>query len=493
MGVSILVNLFTTRILLQALGVSDYGLYNVVGGAIAMLGFISASMSGTTQRFLNYAEGEGDKERIKQIFNSSVLIHRVTACITILLLILSGVFFFNGLLNIPPGRENVAIIIYICLLFSVTYSITISPYEALLNAHENMLYYSLLGLADVLFKLLIALTIWFYDADRLILYAILMALESWLLRFITQFYCRKHYSECKKVEIRKYYNRDIIRTMASFSGWSMINISTGMISLFGMNIIVNHYFGTLLNAAMGIATQLSGVLMGVSMNMIKAMTPVLMKKEGNHQREQMLEVTYIGCKFSYLLFSFLCIPILIWMSLVLKIWLNYVPEWTEIFCRILIIATLCEQLTVFLYQTICAEGNVRTYNIIRSLTNIIPIIMSIVIFSLGNNQPYWILINWMIFKSILGGCVNIYYTCKNVGMSFLIYKKRVLQPCFQITIITVIIGLLLFYIFHGSSVSWQCAGLIVFMMISIPLYWIISLNKREQDIFRNIIFRIIKK
>lgn len=493
MGVSIFINIFTTRILLQALGISDYGLYNVVGGAIAMLGFVSASMSGTTQRFLSYSEGEGNIEKVKQVFINSIWIHRSIACITILLLSFGGIFFFNGILNIPQGRENIAIFVYICLLFSMVYSITISPYDALLNARENMFLYSLLGIADALFKLFIALIILFYDTDRLALYAGLMAFESWLLRFFTKSYCCKHYFECRKIKINKYLDKKTICEMTNFAGWNMVNISAGMLSLFGMNIVINHYFGTNLNASMGIATQLSGVLMGVSMNMIKALTPTLVKREGDRKRDQMLEVTYIGCKFSFLLFSFLCIPILIWMPFILKLWLNSVPEWTELFCRILIIATLVDQLTVFLYQTISAEGNIRTYNISRSLINIMPLIISIVIFSLGNNQPYWILINWMIFKSILGGCINIYYACKNVGMSFLIYTKRVIQPCLLVTISTVIIGLIFFSLLRGNCMLWQLSGLGALIAISIPIYWTVSINKTEKEIFKNLFFTITKR
>ena len=295
MVVSILVNVFTTNILLRALGASDYGLYNVVGGAVALLNFMSASMSSVTQRFLNYAEGAGDEVKIIKIFNNAKVIHYAIALFTAVFLIGAGFAFFNGILNIPVGREFPAMIVYACLIFSIVFSITITPYDAVLNAHENMLYYSILGIVDVIAKLLIAVAIMYADIDRLILYAVLMAAESWLFRLVTKHYCTKHYTECKPGLISKNIDKKIIQEMSSFAGWNTLNITTGMLSLYGMNIILNHFYGTMANAAMGIATQVTGVLMGVSGNMLKALTPMLVKSEASQQRTKMLDISYIGC------------------------------------------------------------------------------------------------------------------------------------------------------------------------------------------------------
>ena len=209
MGISILVNVFTTNILLKALGASDYGLYNVVGGAVAMLNFVSASMSSVTQRFLNYAEGVGDRDNSTKIFSNAKAIHYIIALFTVILLIGAGFIFFNGVLNIPQGRELPAIIVYVCLVFSIVFSITIAPYDAVLNAHENMLYYSILGIADVVIKLIIAIAILYAEGDRLIWYAILIAAESWLFRFITKSYCTKHYDEARECNIKKHIDNTI--------------------------------------------------------------------------------------------------------------------------------------------------------------------------------------------------------------------------------------------------------------------------------------------
>ena len=489
MVVSILVNVFTTNILLRALGASDYGLYNVVGGAVAMLNFLSASMSSVTQRFLNYAEGAGDEVKIIKIFNNAKVIHYAIALFTAVFLIGAGFAFFNGILNIPVGREFPAMIVYACLIFSIVFSITITPYDAVLNARENMLYYSILGIVDVIAKLFIAVAIMYADIDRLILYAVLMAAESWLFRLVTKNYCTKHYTECKPGLISKNIDRKIIKEMSSFAGWNTLNITTGMLSLYGMNIILNHFYGTMANAAMGIATQVTGVLMGVSGNMLKALTPMLVKSEASQQRTKMLDISYIGCKYSYLLFSFFCIPIFIVMPTVLELWLGEVPEWTSLFCRLMIISTLVEQLFVFLYQTINAHGNIRNYNIMRSVTNILPIVSSVICCNYGM-PAYWVIINWIIFKAIVGGVVNLYYSNKNVGLEFSRFINRVVLPTGIVTIIPIVLYKI--YTITNTEHSTNVHDIVVMFClfaINIPLYLYLGMEQTE----RERIFKLIKR
>lgn len=340
---------------------------------------------------------------------------------------------------------------------------------------KNMLFFSIIGIVDVVLKFAIALAVLYFDSDRLVFYAILMAVESFAIRYSCQLYCRKRYRECMKTDLRQYSDWKIIREMTSFAGWNLLSTATGMISLFGMNIVVNHYFGTNINAAMGIATQLSGVMMGLSANMIKAVTPVIMKSEGRNQHEKMLQYSCISCKFSYLIFSFCCIPVLFFIHPILKLWLTEVPQWTAIFCIILIISTLIEQLSVVLYQSIMAGGDIKGYNIAKSITNLLPIIVSILMFQYGNFEPYWILINWGIYKGVLGGIVNIYYSHTKLGLNVRTYNYHVLVP----TIASSALICAMFIIITKSTDIWL-AGFITGTLISLPIYWTISLSKSER-------------
>lgn len=483
--VSLCVNIFTTRITLEALGVSDYGLYNVIGGAISMLGFLSATMSSTTQRFINYAEGSGDRNDIIKTFNNSLILHYIIAAISAIILLLSGIFFFNGILNIPPGEENAACIVYACLIISTVFSITITPYDATIIAHENIAFYSILGIIDVLLKLAIAITILYVPSEQLIIYSILLAIESMLLRTIAKTYCRRKYYECKHTDI-KCYDKTRIKQMATFAGWNMTNIATSMVSLYGTNIIINHYFGTELNAAMGIATQLSGILMSMSANMLKALTPALVKAEGGHKRDKMIAMSYTGCKFSLLVLSFLCIPIILYLPYILDIWLKNPPEWTSIFCLISLVAILFDQSTVLLYQSIMAEGRIKEYNFARSITNITPIFVSIIMFSALNFSPVWGLLNWAIWKSIAGSIVNLVYSHRNLGISYSVFWHKTYVPCILGILPTTIIGILL------QNISVELNNFIqisLLFILTVPIYWRLSLTKSERNTLKTFFHR----
>lgn len=490
MAVSIVFSFFTTRILLQELGASDFGLYNVVAGALSMLGFLSASTSSATQRFISYAEGEGNYENICKIFNNAYYLHKVMALFICVFFILGGFVFFNGVLNIPTGRMFAAIAVYGCMIFSTVFAITIAPYDAVLNAHENMKYYSILGIADVILKFIIAILVMSCTKlDRLMMYGILMALESWLFRVLTQRYCIKHYEEVREINRVKYVNKETLKTMTSFTGWNMLNISTGMISLYGMNIVINHFFGTILNAAIGIANQLAGILMGVSSNMTKAMTPVLVKSEGGHNRDKMIQLSIIGCKYSYLLFSFLCIPVIFCLSPLLHFWLKDVPEWTELFCLLMLISTLIEQIFVFLYQSINAQGNVRNYNIIRSILNILPVVVMTIEFSF-DMPPYHALLDWIIFKVIGGGLANIYYANKNFSFPFRSFIASVLIPCF---LSSSVICILCYFLRPQTSDTFVLVlmRLAAMLILSMTVFWFIAFSNKEKKMFIPLIHKLI--
>ena len=487
MGTSIVVSVLTTRILLDALGASDYGLYNVVAGALAMLGFLSASMSTASLRYMSYAEGKGDITAIQTIFNSSVRLHRMLALLVCGLYIIAGFFLFNGILNIPSGRETTAMIVYGCLIFSTVFSITITPYDAVLNAHENMFFYSLVGIIDVFLKLTIAVLVSYSDYDRLLFYGLLMAGESWLLRFITKCYCDRTYPVCRAKSIKGHDN-EILKKMASFAGWNMLNICAGMISLYGMTIAINHFFGTLLNAALGIATQLQGVLMGVSGNMSKALTPVLVKKEGANQRHQMLEISYAGCKFSFLLFSFFALPILFSMPVVLQLWLKNVPEWTVLFCVLLFISSLIEQLYYFLYHAIQAEGNIKWFNISCSIASIIPIILTCVEFQFGF-QPYWAILNWIIFRIVMCGVIHLYFAHRLIRFSVVRWSRYILIPCLaSLTCLSCVYWPIRPQLYNGQLS--QLSLIMAMFIISLPVYWYVALSREDRNVFASIIRNI---
>lgn len=475
MVLSIAVNIFTTSILLRALGETDYGIYSVVGGAISMMGFISGSMSGMVQRYLNVTEGTGDFDKVKRIFSNAVLIHNGLAIIAFIVFAFFGIFFFWFMLNVPPDRYSSAIIVYLCLVISTVFSITIAPYDGVLNAHENMKVFSAIGIIDVLLRFIIALCILVVDIDKLILFAILMAIEAWLLRYITKIYCSRKYSETQIDSFYSLYDKTLVKEMIGFAGWNLLNISTSMITLYSMNIIINHYYGTTYNAAMGIATQLTGVLMAFSLNMQKTLTPVMMKSEGAHDREAVISLTCTGSKFAYLIFAFWGIPIFFFIDYILNIWLHQVPYYTNVYCRLLIISILLEQYFVFLNQTIQAEGTVKKYNIWRAFFNMVPIPLSILLCSQGVDSS-WVIISRIVFFVIIGGIINVYFCCLNLGLNARYYVKTTIFPTILPTIFIILFGLV-------HNITNKVPALLMFALMllfsAISLY-IFALTKQEK-------------
>ena len=223
MGITMFISLYTTRLILNSLGASDFGVFNVVGGAIAMLGFLNAAMASATQRFMSYTEGEGNKEKQKQIFNISFVLHLMIGLFLGLILMIAGYFFFNGILNIEPERIFAAKVVYGSLIVSTMFTVMSVPYDAVLNARENMLYYSIVGIIESLLKLGVALVIVYYAGDKLILYGILMAIIPIVIMFIMRIYCHFNYEECT-LSFRKYWDKSLMKEMTHFAGWNFFQI-----------------------------------------------------------------------------------------------------------------------------------------------------------------------------------------------------------------------------------------------------------------------------
>jgi O-antigen/teichoic acid export membrane protein len=448
MGITMFISLYTTRLILDALGASDFGIFNVVGGAIALLGFLHAAMSSATQRFMSFYEGRGEIDKQKQIFNVSLVLHFFIALGLGLVLLIAGYFFFNGVLNIAPERIYAAKVVYASLIISTMFTVMSVPYEAVLNAHENMLYYSVLGVLESLLKLTVALIVVYYIGDKLELYGILMACIPLLVLTIMRVYCHKKYTECV-ISPRKYWTPNLMREMTSFAGWSLFGTASGMISQYGMGIVLNMFFGTILNAAQGIANQLSGQLMAFSNTMMKALNPVIAKSEGGGNRELMLKATLMGSKFSFMLLAFFVVPFIIEAPYILKLWLKEIPDWAIVFTILQLIRSLVEQLTVMLPRAIAAKGDIKKFSMIKSVLNILPVILTYICFSY-NMPPYYLYITWILVSSILGGGVSLYFTKLKCELDYNDYFKKVLIPCLGILFIMTISGILVHNFFDAS-------------------------------------------
>lgn len=485
MGITMFISLYTTRLILNALGVADFGIFNIVGGAIAMLGFLNAAMAGATQRFMSYAEGEGNKDKQKSIFNVSVVLHFFIALLVGIALLIAGYFFFNGILNIPADRMYAAHMVYYFMIISTMLTVMTVPYDAVLNAHENMLYYAIVGIIESVLKLGVALVVVYTLADKLMVYGALMAGISLTVMIIMRIYCHKHYVECEFAP-RKHWNKGLMKEMSNYAGWSFLDASSGIISQYGLGIVLNHFFGAILNAAQGIANQIGGQLMIFSRNMLKALNPVIVKNEGAGNRVLMLKASIMGCRFSYFLLAFLAIPFMIETPYIFKIWLKEVPEWAVVFCRLQLVRSLFEQLSINLWASISAQGQIKQFYMYKSVLNILPMLLTFLCFQYGL-QPYWLYIVWIICWGILEGILIVYFAHKLCNLSIATFLKLVIMPCCLLTIGVSVVGCIPYFFFEESFIRFILTILICTTTFFI-LFWSF-LEKQE----KKMIFQIIQK
>lgn len=489
LGITLLVSLWTTRIILNALGVTNFGIYSIVGGVISLLGFFNATLSSATQRFINIAEGEKNIARQCKIFNNSMILHIMLGLLLIIFFTIVGIVCFNGLLSIPYDRLFAAKWVYFFMIISTVASVINVPYEASIIAHEDMKYYAFIGSVEVTLKLIIAFIISNTEWDRLILYSILMATIPLITLTTMTLYCRKRYKECV-LELKKYYEIKTLKELGSFAGWNFTNSATGVTTQYGLNIVINHFFGVALNAAQGIAIQISGVLVNISSNALKVLNPIIVKSEGAHQRDRMIYVSLLGCRVTFFIFSVFSIPLVAEMPLILCIWLKDVPQWAVTFCQLQLIRITTEMLTYSLNTSIMAQGDIKIYNIIKSLVNILPLPIIILLF-LFNAQPYWMYIVWMIVWSGIGGVVNIYFAHRKVGLKYHEYFSSVFIPSVITT--TVPISILLICRHFANQILINITSLIVVEVLFIGLAWKLLLMKKERTELIKILCNIIKR
>lgn len=479
MGITMFISLYTTRLILLGLGASDFGIYNIVGGAIAMLGFLNSAMSSATQRFMNYSEGEGNETKKKIIFNVSYYLHLGISAVVAFILIIAGFIFFHGVLNIPEERMTAAYVVYGSLIISTVFTIMSVPYAAVLNSHENMRYYSLVGIMESVLKLIVAFTCVYSAYDKLIVYGILMALIPIISRIVMRVYCNRRYNECV-VSFKQYYDKQTMKEMTSFAGWNFLGSSSSMVGNYGNGLVMNHFWGTTLNAAMGVAGQLDGMLHTLSNNLLKALNPVITKTEGAGNRERMLYMTMSGSKLSFFLYSLICVPFFLEMPYILQLWLKNVPQWAIVFARLQLMRTLIEQFTCTFGSAINAEGHISRMNKVNMFLNIIPLALNIILFSAGFSPISLYIVNVLVFGVGLSAS-KIYFIHEICGMG---YRKSILQLVVPLTIVTILI-LSIGYIIHLAIVD--CIyRLILLITVSILLhfilYYVFVLNKQERSI-----------
>lgn len=478
MGITMFVSLYTTRLILNGLGASDFGIFNIVGGAIAMLGFLNAAMANATQRFMSYAEGEGNKDKQKQIFNISLVIHSAIAIFIGLVLIVVGHWFFNGILTIPENRFFAAKIVYFSLIVSTVFTVMSVPYDAMLNAHENMRYYAFVGTLESILKLSVAFICVYTHFDKLIVYGILMACIPLITMTLLRIYCHRQYEECV-IALKQHFSKSLMKEMTSFAGWAFLTSISSMWAQYGLGIVVNHFFGVILNAAQGIANQVSGMLQNFSYNIMKAVNPVLVKSEGAHDRQRLQYITFFGCRVSFWIMAMFEIPMILLAPHILRVWLVNVPIWAVLFTQLQLIQSMSDQLFGSVYSAVYAEGNIKNYAIVKSILNILPLPTTFILYQQGF-PPYWLYITWILFWGVLGGATAIWFGHKSVQLSIKRFAKTVILPCLAVCGISTAPFIICHIFCDSAFIDWCMTAICVLIIVVGGWFYILQQEERTK-------------
>ena len=374
------VTLYTSRIVLEVLGIEDFGIYNVIGGIVALFSFLNASMSGATARFLMYEMGTEDKEKLKVTFSSALLIHISIALLIILIAETIGLWFLKTQLVIPENRMDAAIWVYQFSIFSTAVAVTQVPYNACIIAHEKMNVYAYVEIINVILKLLIVYLLVISGFDKLILYALLVFAVSTIIAFIYRIYCVRHFEESK---FRYHWNFEIIKPMLSFSGWDLYGNMSTVARTKGVNMLLNIFFGPALNAASGIASQVQNAVMGFAGNIVTAVKPQIIKSYAAGEFERMESLVINASKLTFLLLLLLSLPLIIEMHFVLSLWLKEVPDYTVLFCICTLLFNFFATMSIVVVTAAHAIGRIKRPSLINGTLYLSVIPISYLAFKLG--------------------------------------------------------------------------------------------------------------
>ena len=483
--VTIFVSLFSTRYVLLALGETNFGIYNLVAGVVALFSFISATMAGTTQRYVSYNMGLGDTQQVCNVFYNSCIIHITIAVVVALLVETAGLYLVNHVLTIPNGKLDDAQFVLHCVTIGLVFTVLTVPYEAVLMAHENILFVSLITILNSLIKFGGAIVLLYVSVNKLRLYAIIMAALPLICLMLQYFYCKKNYIETT-ANMSTQRDFALIKEMGGYAGWVIIGVTCGTIRTQGTAMLLNVFFGVIANAANGIAMQVNGVLQQFSASITTSIRPQLVKSVGENNMQRVLTLTYAACKYPSLLLALFAIPLVIAMPYVLELWLKDVPENASIFCTLLILVMLFNQLSMGLTTAIEAIGRVKILHLIVGSMHIVSIPAAYIFFKLGFPAPT---IFWCIMvEEVIAALFRLILAKKLIGLSLRLFINEVLLRVLFVITTVVICGYYLWNVLPANLLNFiiLCVSCTIVYILSMLIF---GVNKTE----RIAIFRMISK
>lgn len=483
--INICLSLYSTRLILDALNISDYGVYSVVAGVVGMFGYLANSLVVTTQRYISYYYGANDKVYVKKVFTNSVLVHIIICAIFCAILLPIGNYLIGSFLNIAPERVNAAIIVYYVTILMLIMTIGTTPFKALLIAHENIVYISVVEIIDGILKLVLAIILTLLDVDKLVFYALMM-LVVMSLNFIAYFaYCKIKYEESRITLQRNIIDRQCMKQLVGFAGWTTFGMLAGLSQTQGTAIILNKVYGTIMNASFGIASQVNGAIRFVSTSILNAMNPQIMKAEGQGDRQGMLALAGKESKFSSALMIIISVPLMYEMPSILAFWLKTAPQNTEIFCRALMIAFIIDQMTLGLHAANQAMGKIKIYTIATTVPKILLIPIMWVCLKMG--ETVTIAMASYVAIELLVALFRLPYMKHSAGLNIGQYTKQVIIPLIPLCIAECIVCHITTNMLQ-MPYRFLITGILSVAASSITI-WLFTFTKSERSYFLKLIRR----
>ena len=431
------IGLYTSRVILDKLGEVDFGIYNVVGGFVTMFTVISGAMTTATQRFLSFEIGKGKDGNVKGIFSTMIYIHLFLAFIVLLFGEVVGVWFLNTHMNFPAGRYEAANWVFQLSLLVFVLNVINVPYNGALIAYEKMSAFAYFSIFDAIFKLAICYVITLTPFDKLVVYAVLMAVIQVALLAMYFFYCRVKFNDCR---FTGKFNREYGKNVGSFVGWNLIGSLAGVAKEQGVNVVLNMFFGPAVNAARGVAYQVLSKLNGFVTNFQMAMNPQIIKNYASGEKENMYKLVFRGAKLSYLLLLTLSLPVVIEAPLILGIWLKEVPNYTVIFLQIAIFTSMLNALSNPLIVSMHASGKVRDYQIVVGCLSLLTLPIVYVAFKMGA-EPYMAMIIAFVIE-LACHFARLYMLVRSIEFPMWRFVKDVTLRVLAITVVAMVLPIL---------------------------------------------------
>lgn len=469
------VSLFTSRVVLNTLGVEDYGIYNVVGGVVSMFSIISGSLSAAISRFITVELAKGDADKLRKTFSASVTIQLLLSLIIVVLIESIGVWFLNAKMVIPAERMDAAnwvlqfsIVTFVINLISV-------PYNATIIAHEKMSAFAYISILEVVCKLVIVYLLKISPIDRLVFYAILMCAVSVIIRLVYGYYCNRHFAECK-FSFR--FDKDLLKRMFSFAGWNFIGASSAVLRDQGGNIIINLFGGPAVNAARGIAMQVNQTIVGFSNNFMTALNPQITKSYASGEQDYMMKLIFRGARFSFYMLLFLSLPVLANTHYILSLWLGMVPDHSVLFVRLALIFAMSESISSPLVTAMLATGKIRNYQIVVGVLQMLNLPISYVLLRIGCIPETVMMVAIGLSQCCLAARLVMLRTM--IGLSARKYLREVYLNVILVTTAAAVLPILTTVILEESFLNFVIIVLISLITAAISIFYI-GFNKNERD------------